>query len=259
MYININGEKIFYKKSGYGSKNFVLIHNAGGNHQFFTHQIKTLNKIGCVYAFDLPGHRQSQALHKSYTTSSFSDLIDEAVKTLQLNEVYLIGLNNGANVCIELSLKKPTSGIQQLILIDPILFMNKNFVAEIEIFIQHFQQPGVNEFIDGMIDNFFVKTDVINKQIANTAFKKVSNPVAVSVLQDLILWSKACKTKLLNISVPTLTILTDEHHCTYQNVVGLNPLIQITKVVGSKCWATLEVPEQINAMIKRVVELKEAK
>lgn len=31
---------------------------------------------------------------------------------------------------------------------------------------------------------------------------------------------------------------------------------EIGKVVGSKCWATLEVPEQVNAMIARFVKIR---
>ena len=30
---------------------------------------------------------------------------------------------------------------------------------------------------------------------------------------------------------------------------------EIGKVVGSKCWATLEVPEQVNAMMARFLQI----
>jgi hypothetical protein len=33
------------------------------------------------------------------------------------------------------------------------------------------------------------------------------------------------------------------------------PQFEIGKVVGSKCWATLEVPEQLNAMITRFLKI----
>lgn len=45
------------KISGDGDISFVLIHNAGGSHQFFTHQIAMLKKYGDVVYLDLPGAR----------------------------------------------------------------------------------------------------------------------------------------------------------------------------------------------------------
>lgn len=62
--------------------------------------------------------------------------------------------------------------------------------------------------------------------------------------------------KLLKINLNTLTILTDEHHCSYRKLTSIkNNMITLAKVVGSKCWATLEVPEQINAMISRFLSI----
>src|SRR3989344_2976299 len=41
--LNMN-ELFFEKIKGAGPLNFILIHNAGGSHQFFIHQIDTLKK-----------------------------------------------------------------------------------------------------------------------------------------------------------------------------------------------------------------------
>ncbi len=256
MYITVQNEKIFYKKAGAGTRSFVLLHNAGGSHQLFSHQMKTLGRLGTVYAFDLPGYGQSQASQERYTTKETAALVAEAIKKLQLSQVYLVGLNNGANISIEISLNKDIP-ITQLVLIDPILFMSKDFITEIEDFITHLEAPDVDVFIDGLIDAFFIKTSDANKRIANKAFKQCSKKVAAAALKDLILWSQEAKSKLLALFVPTLVVLTNEHHCPYQPLKGLNPLIDLAKVTGSKCWATLEVPEQVNAIIKRVVELQD--
>jgi hypothetical protein len=59
-----------------------------------------------------------------------------------------------------------------------------------------------------------------------------------------------------HISCPTLCILTDEHHCSYEKMKHQAPHFEIGKVVGSKCWATLEAPEQVNAMIQRFLHTK---
>lgn len=254
MYITVQNETLFYKKVGAGLKSFVLIHNAGGNHQFFTHQMEALGQLGSVYAFDLPGYGQSPAAKEAYTTAETATLLAEAIQQLGLSRICLVGLNNGANISIEISLNKNLP-LRELVLIDPILFMSTDFVREVENFITHLEASGVEAFIDGLIDEFFVETTQANKDIASKAFKQCSKTVAVSALRDLIAWSAKAPPKLLQLSVPALVILSNEHHCPYQPLQGLNPLIDTAKVMGSKCWASLEVPEQINAMIKRMVEL----
>ncbi len=56
---------------------------------------------------------------------------------------------------------------------------------------------------------------------------------------------------LKKITCQTLCILTDEHHCSYAKMRQAAPDFEIGKVIRSKCWATLEVPQQVNSMIVR--------
>ena len=85
--------KIFFEKiNGEGLLNFVLIHNAGGNHKFFTHQIDILKKKGDVILLDLPGHSSSApALNNSIDASS--KVVYDLCQELALKNVCLIGLN----------------------------------------------------------------------------------------------------------------------------------------------------------------------
>lgn len=252
MYIDVGEETLFFEKAGAGDNTFILIHNACGNHHFFTHQMDALSKHGTVYAIDMPGHGHSLAKKNTYSTLDFANLIAGIIKKLNLKNIYLLGLNNGANVSLELSLNKNVD-IKQLLLIAPLLFLDENFVAEVNHLITHFQSPNMDTLIENLGKNF-IKTDEKNKKIAREAFQTVSKPVAISICRDLLEWSKNSKAKLLHLFVSTLIILTDDH-CPYAPLVGLNPFISVAKVVGSKCWATLEVPEQINAMIERTIEL----
>lgn len=75
--MTINGIEIFIERiQGNGDHNFVLIHNAGGNHHFFTHQIALLKNYGNIFWLDLPGHSHS----KGMTTYQMSDLASKLIK-----------------------------------------------------------------------------------------------------------------------------------------------------------------------------------
>src|SRR5437016_3819036 len=99
--MNIDGVEIFVEKlPGTGNLNFVLIHNAGSDHRFFTHQLKTLRQFGDIIQLDLPGSGKSRPM-SSYKMGDLSSVIATICRKLSLKNICLIGLNNGANISID--------------------------------------------------------------------------------------------------------------------------------------------------------------
>ncbi len=254
--MKIRGKEIFLERvSGSGDLNFVLIHNAGGDHHFFTHQIEMLGQFGDVIQIDLPGHGKSEVT-ASYKIADLSALIVEMCTQLSLKNVCLIGLNNGANIAIEMFLRSSME-INGLILLDPPIFMNEAFVREIREFIQVLEKPeSFDQFLLSLADHLFVDTDLKNKKRAIEAFSTVNKQALQAVFSGLIEWDAHLnKGQLKNVTCPTLCILSDEHHCTYEKMRTEAPQFELGKVVGAKCWAALEVPEQINSMIARFLKI----
>ena len=231
----------------------MLIHNAGGDRNFFTYQVKTLKKHGNILLLDLPGHGNSPAMDKNSITDS-SNIIYEICKELNLSNICLIGLNNGANIALNIFSQNDLP-INSMILIDPPLFMNEKFVKEINEFIGILIGGYLEDFINSLVNNLFIKTDEINKNIALNSFMSSDKNSLQEMFKSLIEWDKNSENVLKNIRCQTLCILTDEHHCSYNKLKGIAPSFEIGKVIGSKCWATLEVPEQINAMIERFLDI----
>src|SRR5262245_20844146 len=110
------------------SLNFVLIHNAGGSHQFFSHQVELLKKYGDITWFDLPGHGSSEFLN-SYKMEDLAMFVKRICENLSLNNLCMIGLNNGADIIIEIILRYNLP-IHSIILIDPPIFMEQSFINE---------------------------------------------------------------------------------------------------------------------------------
>lgn len=253
--MNIDGVDIFVEKlSGAGDLNFVLIHNAGSDHRFFTHQIEMLRKFGDVVQLDLPGSGKSQPI-SSYKMRDLSSIIASICRKLFLKNICLIGLNNGANIAIDAALHQSLA-IEKLILIDPPIFMDNSFVREINAYIENLEKAEFNQqYVESFVNALFINTDSINKEIAASAFNGVNKKSLLGIFKGLLEWDAASTGILKKIACPTLCILTDEHHCTYEKMHREAPQFEIGKVVGSKCWATLEVPEQVNAMIARFLKV----
>lgn len=175
---------------------------------------------------------------------------------LSLKNICLIGLNNGANIAADATLNH-ASAIKSLILIDPPIFMDKSFIREINSYIENLEKGQFDyPFVAQFVNSLFIDTELGNKKIAESAFNGVNKKSLQEIFKGLIEWDAASKGILKKIGCPTLCILTDEHHCSYEKMHLEAPQFEIGKVVGSKCWATLEVPEQINAMIARFLKIR---
>jgi pimeloyl-ACP methyl ester carboxylesterase len=253
--MDIDGIEIFVEKlPGHGNLNFVLIHNAGSDHRFFTHQIEMLKKFGHVTWLDLPGSGKSHLI-SSYKMRDLSSIIAKICKKLSLQNICLIGLNNGANIAIDVALNHPLT-IERLILIDPPIFMDKSFVNEINSYIESLKKAKFNQqYVESFVNSLFLNTDSKNKEIAASAFNQADKKSLEGIFRGLLEWDAKSAGILKKITCPTLCILTDEHHCSYEKMQQEAPQFEIGKVIGSKCWATLEVPEQINAMISRFLKI----
>jgi len=253
--MNINESEIFVETlPGAGDLNFVLIHNAGSDHRFFIHQIEMLRKFGDVVQLDLPGSGKSHPI-SSYKMRDLSSVITAICRKLSLKRICLIGLNNGANIAIDTVLNQSLP-IERLVLIDPPIFMDKSFLSEITSYIENLEKVKFNhQFVSLFVDSLFLNTNSRNKEIAESAFNGVNKKALSEIFKGLIEWDAKSAGILKKIACPTLCILTDEHHCSYEKMHQEAPQFEIGKVVGSKCWATLEVPEQVNAMIFRFLKI----
>ncbi len=244
--------KIYSKKiDGKGDIDFVLIHNAGGGHKMFSYQIDMLLNHGNILLLDLPGHGSSQ-VSKNNSIDDSSALIFNICRQYSLKHICLIGLNNGANIAINTANANKTM-FSKLILIDPPIFMQKEFLHEIDLFINKLTSNSYEEFVNMMITNLLAHSTTKKRQLAFDLFMKVDKTSLQEIFQSLIDWDKNSENILSSVNIPTLCILTDEHHCTYDRIKKIAPKFILGKVIGSKCWATLEVPEQVNAMIERFI------
>ena len=67
--LDINGNKIWYKQTNNDGSNYILLHNAGGDHGFLSFQFEMLSKMGfCVTSIDFLGHGKSDMPEERFLT-----------------------------------------------------------------------------------------------------------------------------------------------------------------------------------------------
>jgi len=105
-FLKANETDIFFQQSGDSkSPAVIFIHGASISSQTWYHQFadEQLRKNFCLYAFDLPGHRQSGKLKNAegYSLKGLGKTIVQIIEQLQLKEYILVTLSLAGNIVAE--------------------------------------------------------------------------------------------------------------------------------------------------------------
>lgn len=241
--------------AGHGPQDFILIHNAGGNHQFMNKQFDYFAKLGRVFSLDLRGHGESdKPVQAQYTVQSLAEDIIELCQEYHIESAVIIGLNYGAVIAIELA-ATTTKLVSHLVLIDPPILMEPWVKSLIEEHIQDLKNPNIEDFASTLVNSVLFNTDSANKIMATRSFETVSKPALASIYENLLHWDKTSTDKLKRCTCPMLHIQSSQSFCPEERLKNICPQTLTGKVVASGHWATLETPDQVNSMISRFLEL----
>ncbi len=253
MIKNRNGVNLSYTIAGSGELNFVLIHNAGGNHEFMNEQLAFFSQTAQVLNVNLRGHGESDKPDQNYTVETFAEDIIYLCQAHNIKQAVLIGLNYGANIAIEIA--NISSLVSHLVLIDPPILMEHSVIQFIQEHIDDLKKPTNENFAEKIVAEVFLNTLEKNKKIAITAFKTTDKTTLSSIYENLLKWDQESIKKLMHCKMPILNIQSSNPFCTENILLRHCPHLITGKTVGSGHWATLEVPDQVNSMIKRFADI----
>ncbi|WP_172622716.1 alpha/beta fold hydrolase [Aquicella siphonis] len=257
MMKNRDGINLSYKIAGNGTLNFVLVHNAGGSRQFMNDQLEYLSCTARVLNVDLRGHGESDKPEQNYTVEGFAEDIVYLCQAHDIKKAVFVGLNYGVNVAIELA--NISSLVSHLVLIDPPVLMEPWVIQLVQEHIDDLNKPAHENFAETLAEAVFLNITPDKKQVAINAFETTAKTALASTYENLLAWDKESVRKLQSCTMPVLYIQSGEPFCTEDALRTHCPHLMAGKVVGSGHWATLEVPDQVNSMIKRFLDITENK
>jgi pimeloyl-ACP methyl ester carboxylesterase len=116
-YVDLEQGQLLVRQAGaIGAPAIVLLHDAPGSAQALTPLITALAQRHRVYAFDLPGCGESDALPESARSlGDYSTALRSALLQLGLNQAAVFGTGFGASLAIEFALRAPDM-VSQLLL-----------------------------------------------------------------------------------------------------------------------------------------------
>ena len=105
MFIQLNGQILYYEKEGEGPP-FILDHGNGETHEIFDVLIPKLATEYTVYAVDTRGHGQS-ATPKEYHYAEMAEDMAEFIDGLSLHKPVFYGFSDGGIIGLLLASKYP--------------------------------------------------------------------------------------------------------------------------------------------------------
>ena len=106
MYIQLNGQIIYYEKSGEGSP-VILVHGNKETHKIFDVLIPELSKEHTVYALDSRGHGLSASVNTFHYTDMAEDII-AFIQGLDLIKPAFFGFSDGGIIGLIAASKHPS-------------------------------------------------------------------------------------------------------------------------------------------------------
>ena len=104
MYIQLNGQVLYYEKTGEGSP-LILLHGNGESHEIFDALIPGLSRQYTVYAIDSRGQGGS-ATPKSYHYADMAQDVVNFITSLEIERPIICGYSDGGIVALMVAMER---------------------------------------------------------------------------------------------------------------------------------------------------------
>ena len=250
--ITHNGINFYYKETGHGSP-ILCIHGGMADSSNFDEQLNYFKKTHRIVAVDLRGHGQSDKPQGEYTINIFADDCVWLAQQLELTKPIVVGHSMGGLISLDIAARYPEFASAIIILDSPIM-PTPAFAEALKPFVASLRSPMYRESIRMFLDQFLGFTDrpeqraALMEQFSSPPQHVVSAELESYVAFDTDIAASKCKVPVAYISSgPNFSDLTRFREVCPQLVTG--------QTIGSGHYHQMEVPEQINAMIERFIEL----
>ncbi len=252
MKITHDNIQLYYEEHGKGPHTYVFVHGTGGNHQHMQSLVAHFSKHNRVITVDLRGHGHSDKPKTDYRIETFAKDIHHICTHLKATKPILVGFSMGGNIVIELASRYPGFAAA-IIILDSAFLYTSPIQAVMLQFLEKFRHENFEACIEQIVDISVIPTDRCRQEI-KTTFLNTPHYVWASAFESMIAWDKQAASKLKNCTLPILYIEAANQVVDIAKLKELCPQTVHGKVVCSGHCVTLEVPDQVNAMIERFVQ-----
>jgi len=248
-YILRNGARLAYSEAGQGSRSLVFVHGWTCDHTHFVPQIEVFRQKCHVVAVDLRGHGQSDKPSLEYTLDLFAGDIAAICDGLKLDRPIVVGHSMGGAIALEVAVRYPDL-LSGILLIDTVLQPDVSLRDALRAIYENLLMQDFAAGVDHVASILRLPQNAHLRCLILTAMKRVPQEVALSAFDHHILKYDSTES-ILACRVPSAYIRSLDFMTNLEQLRTLWRDLYVAETLDSGHFSMLEVPDQINAMVRR--------
>jgi pimeloyl-ACP methyl ester carboxylesterase len=257
QYVERDGITLAYETAGRGDPGIVFVHGWSCDRSYFAPQLSHFASRHAVVALDLRGHGESDrpdAGSGTYDIEVFAEDVLAVAAAAGHERPIVVGHSLGGVIALACAARD--GAVRAAVLVDPAPIVN----PAIKSFIGH-AADTVETDTDGswraaFVRGMFLPSDTARVDEIVAGMTELPPPVAAASLRAIERFDGVAAFGA--VAVPLLTIGSATPSDAPADLRAACPSITIGQTVGSGHFNQLEVPDQVNLMIERFLEINGA-
>ena len=252
-----DGVRLAFQEHGSGSPPMVFVHGWCCDHTYFAPQAEHFAAQHRVVSVDLRGHGASDKPEQEYTMAGFADDLDWLCDQLGIERPVVVGHSMGGVIAFEMAARHPAR-VGAVVAVDSPVVPPAALREQITGLVEGLKSPHYQQVAHGFVsEGLFLPTDDAERR-AQVADHMAGAPQHVMASAMECIFNCDTAASAANCNAPALLINAATPLADLEKLPEFCPHITVGQTVGAGHFNQLEVPDQVNAMIERFLDVSPA-
>ncbi|MFX1574349.1 MAG: alpha/beta fold hydrolase [Promethearchaeota archaeon] len=243
---------MYYEIIGEGQP-LLLIHGLGSSTRDWEEQVPAFSQKYQVITIDLRGHGKTDKPKGPYSIPMFAQDIAELMRSLNINQVNVIGISLGGSIAFQFAIDYPKM-VKNLIIVNTgVEFKLDSFKARFNFFMRKFivSLVGMKKMGEVLAPRLFIKPEQEDlRRMLIERWAENDKKAYLSALKSFKGWT--VKDRIHTISCPTLVISSDGDYTSVsvkEEYTALIPNGKVKVIDDARHAVTMEKPKEFNEVV----------
>jgi pimeloyl-ACP methyl ester carboxylesterase len=252
-YADVEGLRLYYERAGLGDPELLFVPGWCCDGSAFRPQFDHFAQTHAVTALDLRGCGKSDRPPDGYGVPDLTDDVARFCRAVGIERPVVVGHSLGGMIAVDLAARYPSLP-RALVLVDPgPIHASPETIRTFDAFAEELAGPDGEAVRRRYVEDMGARDPVLARWIVDM-MSAVPLPIATAVIEHLTAWDGAGALALCK--VPALLLRAElDQETDALRLLEIKPDLTVGITVGAGHFHQLEVPDQVNAMIARFLEL----